>query len=247
MSNLATLRRDGPVATLTINRPDARNALSIELLAALHDRLDELERTPAPVTVLTGEGRAFCAGMDLKQVLGGYDTAFELLSSLGALTLRLRSLPSVVVAKVNGAAIGGGCGLVCVCDIALSHEHAKLGFPEVELGLCPAVVAPWVVRKIGPGRARRVLLLGGVMDGTRAAEAGLIDILTPTTDDLDAETDALTERLASGGPEAMAVTKSLLNRIDGSDDRDLITEGARLSAKMVSEPEAQARLKARFG
>lgn len=247
MSQLATLSHDGPVATLTINRPDARNALSIELLSALHDRLDEVEQSPPHVLVLTGEGRAFSAGMDLKQVLGGYDTAFELLSSLGGLTLRLRELGSVVVAKVNGAAIGGGCGLVCVCDIALTHENAKLGFPEVELGLCPAVVAPWVVRKVGPGRARRILLLGGLMDGARASEAGIVDTVTPTTDDLDEETSAMAERLSSGGHAAMAATKRLLNRIDGSDDRELILEGARLSATMVSEPEAQARLKARFG
>ena len=88
----------------------------------------------------------------------------------------------MTVAKVNGAAIGGGCGLACVCDLAVTHADARLGFPEVDLGLCPAVVAPWVVKKIGQGPARAMLLRGGVMTGEEAYSRGLVDVLADDRD-----------------------------------------------------------------
>ncbi|MEO0630158.1 MAG: enoyl-CoA hydratase/isomerase family protein, partial [Planctomycetota bacterium] len=164
MSELATLTFDGPSATLTMNRPDQRNAMSTDMLAAAHRCMDELEAKASPPTVLvvTGAGKSFCAGMDLKQVIiedaGGIEVPKALLTSLARLTHRLRLLPSVTVARVNGAAIGGGCGLACVCDLAVTHADSVMGFPEVDLALCPAVVSPWLVRKIGAGQARRVLL-----------------------------------------------------------------------------------------
>ncbi|MEL7473093.1 MAG: enoyl-CoA hydratase/isomerase family protein, partial [Planctomycetota bacterium] len=176
MSDATTLTIDAATATLTLNRPDARNAMSSELLDGIHAALDALEReTSVSVVTITGAGRSFCAGMDLKAVLADPPSVRGLLESLARACLRIRALPAVTVASINGAAIGGGCGLAMVCDLALSHADAKLGFPEVDLGACPAVVAPWLVRKIGPGRARCVLLQGGVLDGRRAHELGLTD------------------------------------------------------------------------
>ncbi|MEL6328690.1 MAG: enoyl-CoA hydratase/isomerase family protein [Planctomycetota bacterium] len=247
----ATLTIDGPVARLALNRPEQRNALSVELLDGLHARVEELEAAPGvKVTVVTGAGRAFCAGMDLKQVViaesGDPELPHRLLSSLGRLTLRLRALPSVVVARVNGAAIGGGCGLACVCDIAVTHGDAKLGFPEVDLGLCPAVVAPVLVRKIGPGQARRVLLSGGVMDGHHAHTLGIVDEVSDSRESLDETTDAIVGRLAAGGADALAATKSLVNRLDGSLDASVVERGARLSADVLATAEAQAILAARL-
>ena len=154
---LATLDISGNTATLTLNRPEARNALSIELLADLHARVDELaKRVDVSVVTVTGAGKAFCAGMDLKAVLGNHELALALLTSLGELTVKIRLLPQVVVARVNGAAIGGGCGLTTVCDFAITHADSRMGFPEVDLGVCPAVVAPWLTRRLGAGRARAV-------------------------------------------------------------------------------------------
>lgn len=251
MHEPAILQHDGPIARLTINRPDARNALSIEILDALHERLGELEADSrgAHVLILTGAGKAFCAGMDLKAVLiehsGDPDLGRRLLTSLAELTLRLRALPLVTIASVNGAAVGGGCGLTCVCDLTITHADAKLGFPEVDLGLCPAVIAPWVVRKLGPGVARRALLMGGVMSGEQARSIGLADFLAPDRAGLDALTDEIARRLASGGPKALAATKALLNHLDGSEDRDTVLRGAELSASVLATPEAQAALKAR--
>jgi enoyl-CoA hydratase/carnithine racemase len=251
MSDPAILSFDDRVARLTINRPDARNALSVEIIDALHERLGELESDArgAHVLVLTGAGKAFCAGMDLKAVLiehsGDPDLGRRLLTSLAELTLRLRALPMVTIASVNGAAIGGGCGLTCVCDLSVTHADAKLGFPEVDLGLCPAVIAPWVMRKLGPGVARRALLMGGVMSGEQARSIGLADFLAPDRAGLEALTREVAERLASGGPKALAATKALLNRLDGSEDRDTVLRGAELSAAVLATPEAQAALRAR--
>jgi len=247
MAELATVDIKGSGATLTLDRPEARNALSRELLAALHERLDELERASGVhVLMVTGAGRAFCAGMDLKEVMGDAEAARELLESLAGLTLRIRRLPMVVVGRVNGAAIGGGCGLACVCDVAITHADSKMGFPEVDLGLCPAVVAPWVVRRIGMGRARQVLLQGGLLDGRRAHELGLVSALAETRDELDERAGELVERIGGGGPEAIRATKGLLNELDGSLDEDLVLRGAALSAKVLASEDAQRRLRERF-
>jgi methylglutaconyl-CoA hydratase len=152
----------------------------------------------------------------------------------------------VVIAKVNGAAIGGGCGLATVCDIAVTHADSKMGFPEVDLGVCPAVVAPWLVRKIGAGRARQVLLSGGVMTGQRAYELGIVNHIVASAAELDSAVDTLAQRLATGGPGAMRATKALLNDLDGSLDERLAERGARLSAEVLATPEAQAMLRAKL-
>ncbi|GMV26234.1 MAG: enoyl-CoA hydratase [Phycisphaerae bacterium] len=250
MSELATVTSQGRIGTLVINRPEARNALSVELLRALHERMDELlGRGDLSVVVLTGAGKAFCAGMDLKAVVGLPDSraAFELLHLLAELCIKIRSLPMVVLGKVNGAAIGGGCGLACVCDVSITHADSKMGFPEVDLGVCPAVVAPWLVRRVGAGRARQILLMGGLMSGQQAFEAGMVNRVVPGVGDLDAAADEMAARLATGGPEALRATKNLLNAIDGSLDHEQGRRGAELSAKVLSLPEARTMLEAKLG
>ncbi|MFT5423764.1 MAG: enoyl-CoA hydratase/carnithine racemase [Phycisphaerales bacterium] len=254
-NDLATLTITGPTARLELNRPEQRNALSLELLQALHARVDELAAAGGvTVCVITGAGRSFCAGMDLKQIVIASDghegsapgAPLALLTSLAELTLRLRALPCVTLARVNGAAIGGGCGLTCVCDIAVTHAEAKLGYPEVDLGLCPAVVAPWLVKKIGAGPARAMLLRGGIMSGADAHARGLVEVCAQSAESLDNAVDEIVSRLAAGGPTALAVTKRLLNEIDGSSDRDQVLRGAELSASVVVSPAAQAVLRSRL-
>ena len=255
--DLALLHIDARIATLTLNRPDAHNALSIQLLAAAAARIAELEAiyagpaaASAPtVIVLTGAGRSFCAGMDLEQVIvetqADHARPRALLHALADLTIRLRALPAVVVAKVGGPAIGGGCGLTCVADISITHAANKLGFPEVDMGICPAVVAPWLVRKIGPGRARLILLSGGLMTGRQAHDLGLVDHCVESPDELDAACTKITQRLAAAGPNALAATKGLLNDLDRSLEADLVRRGADLSARVLCEPPAQEALRAR--
>jgi len=239
--------RDGGTLTLEFNRPDKRNALSPELIQALHASLDEVEQDPSiRVLVLGGRGRAFCAGMDLRGVLDDPAAMGAMLKGLGRATLRLRGLPIPTIARVQGAAIGGGCGLSAVTDLAISHPEAQLGYPEVSLGVCPAVVAPWLIRKIGAGPARALLLQGGRMSGSEALELGLVDRLVPA-DELDASTAEMAANLAAGGADAMAVTKRWLNELDHSIDETMVDRGAALSAEVIAGAEAQARLKPLYG
>lgn len=248
MEETARLEIHGNVARLTLNRPDARNALSIELLHALHARADELgRRSDVVVAVLAGEGKSFCAGMDLKAVLNEPGAPERLLSSLAEFTIKLRALPQITVASVQGAAIGGGCGLVTVCDLSITHADSRMGFPEVDLGVCPAVVAPWLVRRIGAGRARRVLLSGGLMSGRDAHALGIVTDVVETADDLAAATANMAGRIAQGGPIALRATKSLLNQIDGSTDASSVRRGAELSAAVIDDPESRRMLKQKLG
>lgn len=250
---LATFSSDGLVATLTLNRPESRNALSIDMLRDMHGALEQAQaaasRAGGPtVMVMTGAGRSFCAGMDLKQVLGDPSKPRELLMSLGDFALKLRGLPLVTIASINGAAIGGGCGLACVCDFAITHADAKLGFPEVDMGVCPAVVAPWLVKKIGAGRARAILLRGGLMSGRDALTWGIVSECVDSIEGLEIATRGLAERLSTGGPSALRATKALLNELDGSSDAaDISRKGAELSASVLASPEAQAMLRAKMG
>ena len=253
-ASAATLAREGAIATLTLDRPDARNALSLELIEAMHTHVHTLaamgDDDRPTVLVVRGAGKAFCAGMDLKAVIipegGDGSTGLALLSALAEFTLALRDLSCVTIASVRGAAIGGGCGLACACDLTISHADAKLGFPEVDLGLCPAVVAPWVVQKIGAGRARAVLLRGGVMSGEDAAGLGLVDHLASDASGLDALTASVAGSIAAGGPLALARTKALLNTFDEA-ARAAVHSGAALSADTLATAPAQAALRARMG
>lgn len=247
MTDLARLDIDGGIATLTLNRPDKRNALSVDLLAQLHERVDALaQMKDVHCVVLAGEGKSFCAGMDLKAALNIPGAPAKLLSSIAELTIKLRSLPQITVARVQGAAIGGGCGLVAVSDIAVTHKSCTLGYPEVDLGVCPAVVAPWLVRSVGAGRARRVLLSGGLMSGEDAHRLGLVAYLTEDGA-LDEQVDALVERLRSAGPRALMETKRLLNALDGEELAARVREGAVISAEVVDGAEARERLAKVYG
>ncbi|GAB4548168.1 MAG: enoyl-CoA hydratase-related protein [Phycisphaerales bacterium] len=246
-TEVATLSIEGRIATLTLNRPDKRNALSRELIAALHAHADSVRTNPdVSVLLLRGAGRSFCAGMDLKAVLKEPGAPLELLSGIAELTILLRTMPQVVVADVRGAAIGGGCGLVAVADLSITHPDAKLGYPEVDLGVCPAVVAPWLVQSIGAGPARRVLLQGGTMSGQRAYELGLVSQCVPA-DEMDEAIEALTARLARAGVVALGATKGLLSELEADRIHALVRAGAKVSADVIASDEAQERLAKIYG
>lgn len=250
--SLVTLTRTKALATITLNRPEQRNALSLDLLAYLHGVLDQLHSrngadASPQVVVLTGAGKSFCAGMDLKQALGQPDAPLALLTSLAEASIKLRTLPAVTIASVNGAAIGGGCGIVTVCDFAITHADSKMGFPEVDLGVCPAVVAPWLIRKLGAGKARAMLLRGGLMSGSDAHQLGLVTQCVESREMLESATQTLADTLLAGGPNAMRATKHLLNTLDGSTDIELARRSAKVSADVLATPEAQAMLRAKLG
>jgi len=232
------------IATIELARPEARNALSREMIAALGAAVDAVARdTSVRALILCGAGKGFCAGMDLKAVADDPVAMGEMLRALSRVSRAIRRLPIPTIARVQGAAVGGGCGLMVVCDFAVTHPEAKLGYPEVDLGICPAVVAPWLMKKIGAGAARAMLLAGGTMSGDEGFRRGLATHLVPEGE-LASTAQALAERLAKGGPKAIAATKALLNELDGSMDDAIAEEAAEISARIIAGDEAQARLKA---
>ena len=247
MSDLVLVHTDDGIATVTMNRPRKRNALSIELIEALEQAIEGIERDDSVrALILSGEGKAFCAGMDLQGVMADAVGMRRMLHGLSRVLRRIRRLTMPTIAKVQGAAVGGGCGLMVVTDFAITHPEAQVGYPEVSLGLCPAVVAPWLMRKIGPGRARAMLLAGGTISGQEGFERGLASHLVDR-DRLGPEAEALARSLAEGGILATRTTKSWLNELDGSLDDAVLDRAADLSADVIASEEAQARLRALFG
>jgi len=234
------------IRTISLNRPEARNALSHPLIETLETALRLASADPTiRVLLLRGEGRAFCAGMDLRGVIDDPVRMGEMLHALARCSLAIRAMRVPVIACVRGAAIGGGCGLMATCDLAITHPEAKLGYPEVDLGICPAVVAPILMRRIGPGRARAMLLTGGVVDGTEAHRIGLATHLSPEPD-LELAARGVAERLCSGGAEAIATTKAWLAEVESDLDPETMRRAADLSARIIQGDEAQARLRAKF-
>lgn len=250
MSDLAlTSTRDG-IATIMLNRPEARNALSPELIDALNAAVDAVALDASAghvrVMILAGAGRSFCAGMDLKGVLSDPAKMADMLRGLSRFSRTIRRLPVPTIARVQGAAVGGGCGLMVVTDFAFTHPEAKVGYPEVDLGVCPAVVAPWLIKKIGAGRARAMLLAGGTISGEEGFKAGLATHLVPVAQ-LEAATAEFAAGLLRGGAHAQAVTKRWLNELDGSMDDAPLDKAAELSAQVIAGQEAQTRLRPIYG
>lgn len=234
------------VGTLTLHRPEARNALSLGLIRAMAEGLRELASQPGlRVLVLAGEGKVFCAGMDLKAVANDAVAMGDMLRELSRVTRTIRRMPVPIIARVQGAAVGGGCGLMVVCDFAVTHPEAKVGYPEVDLGVCPAVVAPWLIRRIGAGRARSMLLAGGTISGEEGFRSGLATHLAPL-DELDATVASIAKHIATGCPKALAATKHWLNELDGSLDDAVLDKAAEISARIIAGEEAQTRLRALF-
>ena len=220
MSDLLLRDRRGPILTLTMNRPDKRNALSADLVAAVKDALAEAaDDDGVRVVVLTGAGKAFSAGADLAalEALQTASAEANLADSqhLAELFGAIYRHPKPVVAKVNGHAIAGGCGLAAVCDVALVADHAKLGFTEVRIGFVPAIVSVFVLRKLGEAAARDLMLRGHLISADEAARIGLVTRAVPAAD-LDAATDDLAREIAtSTSATAVALTKRLLADVPG--------------------------------
>ncbi len=246
MSELVSEQARDGIVTLSLNRPDVRNALSLELIHSLHASIERVASdTTVRVLILRGEGKVFCSGMDLRGVLSDAKKMGEMLHTLSRVMLALRRLPFPAIACVRGAAIGGGCGLLNACDLGVTHAEAKLGYPEVDLGICPAVIAPLLIRRIGAGRARAILLTGGVIGGAEACQWGLATHLAPEPE-LESSALAIANRLCAGGPKALAATKRWLAEMEPEINDETMDRAAELSAKIIQEPEAQQRLMARF-
>ncbi len=216
MSDLAQYTHRGPAAVITINRPDRRNALSRALIAELSFSFHRAADDPAArCVIITGNGPAFCAGMDLDELrstLGpDADKVWDDAAKLSALYEFIYTLPKPTIAAVNGAAVAGGAGLVSVCDLALSVPDAKFGYPEVRRGLVAAMVMPHLLRHVGERAARYLLLTGELIDAVEALRLRFINAVVSPEHLMDAA-DSWAHSIAEGGPKALAMTKDLLRR-----------------------------------
>lgn len=243
MSDLACLDLDqlDDAAVVTLNRPEARNPTSVPLLDALDAALDRAVAARARVVLLEGAGRVFCAGLDLEEIRSGEETVHRSLTRLGETMRRLRRLDAVTIAVVRRAAIGGGFGFMAASDFAVTHPEAKIGYPPAALGLSPALMAPWLMRKIGASPARAMLLAGGTIDGAEAHRRGIATHLVAEPE-LDGTALALARELLGAPEHALRAMKGFLNELDGSDEDEALDLAARVSAEVIAHPETQARL-----
>jgi methylglutaconyl-CoA hydratase len=196
-------------------RPAKHNAFNPQLIADLRQAFEREGDDPGVrVIVLAGEGASFSAGADLEWMKGqGQAGEAENIASareMAALFQTIDSTPKPVVARVQGAALGGGCGLVCSVDVAVAGSKALFGFTEVRLGLVAAVISPFVLRRIGYSNARAKLLTGERFDAAEAYRLGLVHLLA---DDLDAAVDGVVAHLLQGSPEAQRASKALLAEV----------------------------------
>jgi methylglutaconyl-CoA hydratase len=205
---------DSGIATVTLNRPEKRNAVSFELVAELMKAMDEIEASPAGVVLVTGAGKAFCAGLDLdelKSLLGKtHEENVKDSATMAALFRRLYDFPKPTIAAVNGAAVAGGTGLATMCDFTLAVPDAKFGYTEVRIGFVPAIVSSILVWQVGHKIARDLLLTGRLFDAAEAKLYGLVNEVIPS-DRLLARARELAAQLLENSPSSMRATKKLIN------------------------------------
>jgi len=228
------------VATITLARPDARNVLDAESLGLLLVHFeDAAEDDSVRVVVLTGEGRAFCAGADLRSTSAGNAEGFTAAGPQALVNVLTSMLdhPKPIIARVQGHVAGGGNGLVAAADLAVSVEHATFAFSEVRVGVAPAVISVVTLRKMTPAHAAELLLTGERVSATRALEAGLLNAVVPE-DALDATVHRYIRQLRLGGPEAVSRAKELLRRVPTMPMSDAFEYTAELSAALFSSAEA---------
>lgn len=227
------------VVRITVARPDVKNAFNAELIAQLSSAVDAV-RADTRCVILASEGDTFCAGADLEWMRSMAESSAEDTradsSALAGLFAKLDALPMPIVVRIQGAALGGGLGLVALADVAVAVEEAVFGFTEVRLGILPAVISPYVVRKVGLSFATAAFTTGIRFDSHRAFATGLIHSVVDAGQ-LDPEIDRFVDAILSGGPEAVNAAKGLVREVVGrspAEVRDLTVQriaDARVSAE----------------
>lgn len=210
------LQTQNHIATITLNRPDVHNAFSQDLMRDLHEVFLKLDADASVrAVILTGAGKSFCAGGDLNYMKSAAQKDQEQNVSeslfMAAMFQKIDHLSKPLIGVINGAAFGGGVGLVSVCDLVVAHEKAVFSLSEVKLGLAPSVISPFVIAKIGASQARRYFLTGERFGAEDARRIGLVhEVYTDATK--DAVLSRLIESFLSNGPHAMAAVKELIRK-----------------------------------
>ena len=212
------LRLENSTAYVSLNRPEQHNAFNPEMVSALTEVFSNLEaRDNVRAVVLTGIGRSFCAGADLASMRAAGNYTFEEnlkdAESIIDLMSAVNDCPHPVIGRINGAAFGGGAGLVSCCDIAIAVRRARFAFSEVRLGLVPAVISPFVIAKIGQGWARELFMTGERFSAEQAMEFGLLHYVVDE-DELDAKVSERLAELMQAAPEAVRAAKQLIQQVE---------------------------------
>lgn len=237
------------VLNVTLNRPKARNAMSLEMVGELGQVFTALESDLSiRAVVLRGEGGHFCAGGDIKDMAGARaaaakadnDPYFELNKQFGELIVQMNKLPQVMIAVLEGAVLGGGFGLACVSDVAIAASTAKFGLPETSLGIPPAQIAPFVVKRIGLTQARRLALLGARFGGEESVRLGISHFYAEDEAAIDRLVGATLDDVKKCAPQANAMTKELLLKAAEQEAESLVEDAAKAFSSAVQGQEGVA-------
>lgn len=239
------VEEQGGIVTVTLNRPEVHNAFNDELIAEAIELFDGIAQGNARAVVLQGSGANFCAGADLnwmsRMVTYTREQNVHDSAQLAKMYAVLNECPLPVVGRIQGAAIGGGVGLVAVCDVAICAPDSKFGLSEVKLGILPAVISPYVIGKIGVTHARALFLTGERFDAARALRIGLVHRVA---EDLDAAVAETVKQLLSSGPEAVRECKQLIAHVATSDMIEAIPYTIEAIATRRTSEEGQEGMKA---
>ncbi len=251
MSGVLRVSRDGPFARVTLVRPEVRNAFNAELIGELRAAFESLAAEPPDElrgVVLAGEGGVFCAGADVSWMraavgLSAAENERDA-ASMQAMFTAVDECPVPVIARVNGAALGGGMGLCAAADVVVATSDTTFGFTETRLGILPAVIGTFVLPKIGESHARALFTTGLRFDAERAARIGLVHELVADEAALDGRIEELLDELRAAGPTATREAKALIRDLRALDGGDARAETVRRIALQRTSPEGQEGLTA---
>ena len=241
------LEQQGSILTVWLNRPESRNAMSLNMVKAIQHVFKTIENDESiRAVILRGKGGHFCAGGDIKDMaqlrgealsVGSNQPYIDFNRQFGHMIEQVDQAPQTVVAVLEGAVLGGGFGLACVSDIAITRADAKFGLPETGLGVIPAQIAPFVVKRIGLTQARRLALLGTRFEGDTALKLGVVHEVVENDDALNSLLEETIQQIKRAAPHASRVTKALLHRTLNEPLHELLDDAAQQFANAVGGEE----------
>lgn len=230
------------IAWVTLNRPEVKNAMSFKMVTELQEVFSTLrDNRQVRCIVLSGAGNVFCSGGDINDLRDAFNNPApdsNAAVNMDAMLQAANTAPQVVIAVVEGVAMGGGFGLVCVSDIAIATEEARFALPEVRLGLAPSFISPYVIERLGLPRARELMLTGRRFNGIQAQQYGLVHYAVSTTQ-LDEAVQKIITEVCQGGPNALAACKALIFEVAGKDTAATVDYRANLLNELRLSSEAQ--------
>lgn len=242
------LEQQGSILKIWLNRPDSRNAMSLNMVKSIMQVFNAIaEDISIRAVVFRGHGNHFCAGGDIKDMAairaaamneGSNKPYIDFNRTFGAMIELVDQAPQTVVAVLEGAVLGGGFGLACISDVAISHQDAQFGLPETGLGILPAQIAPFVVKRVGLTQARRLALLGARFNGQKALQYGVVHEVAQSEAELEELIETTLEQIKKSAPLASRATKSLLHRAASHEPVGALLDDAAVQfAEAVNSPE----------